>query len=97
MQDEGAVTGQKLLYYTKGMPTVVFSNVYTPIGLVNRARYISIGIASDDKGIFNLRLVDNQANNYSNLLLLRCKYNFVQLSSKSCIIILVYSFQTCFS
>ncbi len=97
VHDRDAVTKPGLLYYTKGMPTAMFSNVYTPIDLVNKARYISIGIVSDDDGMFNLRLVDNQANNCSNLLLTRCKYNFVQPSSKSCILMSVHSFQTCFS
>ena len=97
VQDRGIVTGPRLLYYTKGMSTAMFSNIYTPIGLVNGAKYISIDIISDDDGMFNLRLVDNQANNCSNLLLSKFKYNFMQLSFKSCIIMLVYSFQTYFS
>ncbi len=92
----GAVIGSGLLYYIKGMPTAVLSNVCTPIGLVNGVRYISISIVPDDDGMFNLRLVDNQANNCSNLLSTRCKYNFVQLSSKNCITMSVHSFQTCF-
>ena len=74
------------------MPTVVLSNICTSIGLVNRARYISVDIISDDDNIFNLQLVDNQVNNCSNPLLPRFKYNFMQLSSKSCIISSVYSF-----
>ncbi len=64
---------------------------------MNRARYIFIGIVLDDDGMFNLQLVDNQANNCSNLLLIRCKYNFVQPSFKDYITLSVYSFQTCFS
>ncbi len=97
VQDRGAVTGPGLPYYTEGMPIAVLSNVCTPIGLVNRARYISVGIVPDDDGMFNLRLVDNQANNCSSLLSTRWKYNFVQPSSKSCITTSVHSFQTCFS
>ena len=97
VQDGGVVTRPGLLYYTKGISIVVFSNICIPISLENGARYISIGIVLDDNGIFNLQLVDNQANNYSNLFLLRYKYDFMQLFSKSCIIILVYSFQTGFS
>ncbi len=54
VQDGGAVTGPGLLYYTEGMPTAVLSNVCTPIGLVNGARYISVGIIPDDDGMFNL-------------------------------------------
>ncbi len=77
VQDGGAVTGPGLLYYTKGMPTAVLSNICIPIGLVNGARYISVGIVPNDDGMFNLRLVDNQANNCSNLLSTRWKYNFV--------------------
>ena len=76
------------------MLTTVLSNIYTLIGLVNGAKYISVGIILDNDGMFNLQLVNNQANNYSNLLSSRFKYNFVQPSSKSCIIILVHSFQT---
>lgn len=67
----------RLLYYTKGMLTAIFSNICTLLSLVNRARYISIGIVPDNNGIFNLRLVGNQANNSSNLLLIKCKYNFL--------------------
>ena len=92
VQDRSAITGPRLLYYTKGMLTIVFSNVYTPIDLVNRVRYISIGIILNDNGMFNLQLVNNQANNCSNLFLPRCKYNFMQPSFKNYIITLVYSF-----
>ena len=73
VQDRGVVIGPGLLYYTKGMPTAMLSNVYTPISLMNRARYISVSIVLNDDNMFNLRLVDNQANNYSNPLLPRCK------------------------
>lgn len=79
------------------MFTAMLSNVCTPIGLVNEARYISVDIVPDDNDIFNLRLVDNQANNYNNLLLTRYKYNFVQPSSKSYITTSIHYFQTCFS
>ncbi len=54
VQDGGAVTGPGLLYYTKGIPTAVLSNVCTPLSLVNGARYISVGIVLDDNSIFNL-------------------------------------------
>ena len=97
MQDGTVVIELELLSYTKSMPTAIFSNIGTLISLVNEARYIYIDIVLDDNGIFNLWLVDNQINNCSNLSLLRFKYNFVQRFSKSCIITLVYSFQTCFS
>ena len=92
VQNRSAVTGPRLLYYTKSMPTTMLSNIYTPIDLVNRTKYISINIVPEDDGIFNLRLVNNQANNCSNLLSPRFKYTFMQPSSKSCIITLVHSF-----
>ena len=41
------------------MPIAVFSNICTPIGLVNRARYIFIGIISNNDGMFDLQPVDN--------------------------------------
>ena len=98
MSDGGVITRPRLLYYTKGMLIAVFSNVYTLIDLMNGARYMSIEIVlNDDAGIFNLQLVDNQVNNHNNLISTRCKYNFVQLSSKSCITTLIYFLQTCFS
>ena len=75
----------------------MLNDVCILIDLVNRAKYISVGIVLDNNSIFNLQLVDHQANNYSNLLLPRCKYNFVQPSFKSFIINSVYFFQTCFS
>ena len=50
----------------------MLSNVCTPIGLVNGAKYISTGIILDDNNILNLRLVDKQAKNCSNLLLPEC-------------------------
>ncbi len=81
VQDGGAVAGPGLLYYTKGMPIAILSNVCILISLVNKARYISIGIVLDDDDMFHLRLLDNQANNCNNLFLTRCKYNFVQLFS----------------
>ncbi len=81
IQDGGPITRPILLYYTEGMPIAMFSNVCIPISLVNGVRYISVGIVSDDDNMSNLRLVDNQANNYSNLFLTRYKYNFVQPSS----------------
>lgn len=59
MQDGGIVTRLRLLYYTKDIPTAVFSNVCTPISLVNGARYIFVCIVPDDNSIFNLQLVDN--------------------------------------
>lgn len=55
----------------------MLSNIYTPIGLVNRARYISIDIILDDNDMINYLLIDNQANNYSNLLLTKYKYNYI--------------------
>ena len=54
IQDEGAITGPRLLYYTTGMPIAVFSNICIPIGLVNGARYIFVGIVSDHDDMFNL-------------------------------------------
>ncbi len=72
-----ALTRPGFLYYTKGMPTALLSNVYSLIDLINGARYISVGIVPEDDGMFNLRIVDNQANNCSNLLLIKYKYNFV--------------------
>ena len=77
VQDRGAITRPGLLYYTKSMLITVLSTICTPISLVNKARYISVGIVLDDDNMFNLQLVDNQANNYSNLFSTRCKYNFV--------------------
>lgn len=59
------------------MPITVLSNVYTPLRLVNRVRYIFVGIVLDHDSIFNLRLVDNQDNNCSNLLSIKCKYNSI--------------------
>ena len=59
IQDKGAVTGPRLLYYTKNMPTAMFSNIYIPISLVYGARYISVDIVPNDDGMFNLRLIDN--------------------------------------
>lgn len=97
MQDKGTVTRPGLLYYIKGVFTAVLSNIHTPISLMNRDKYTSVGIVLDDDSMFNLRLVNNQANNYSNLLLNRCKYNLVQSFSKSYISISIHSFQTCLS
>lgn len=65
------------------MFTALFNNVCISIGLVNGAGYISVCIVSNDDDMFNLRLVYNQAINYSDLLSTRCKYNFMQLFSKS--------------
>lgn len=59
------------------MLTTLFENVYIFLSLVNRARYISLCIILNDNNIFNLQLVNNHANNYSNLLLTRCKYNSI--------------------
>lgn len=59
------------------MSTIVLNNVCTPIGLMNGARYISIGSLLDNNGMFNLQLVNNHANNSSNLFLTRYKYNFI--------------------
>ncbi len=77
MQDRCIITRLRLLYYTKDMSIIVLSNICTSIGLVNRARYISIDIVLDNDDMFNLWLVNNQANNYNNLFLTRYKYNFV--------------------
>lgn len=77
VQDRDAITRPRLLYYTKGILVIVLSNIYTSFSPVNRIRYISIGIVLDHDSIFNLRLVDNQANNCSNLLSIKCKYNSI--------------------
>ena len=53
VQDGGTVTGLGLLYYIEGIPTVVLSNVYTPLDLMNRARYQAVNIVSDDNSMFN--------------------------------------------
>lgn len=53
MQDGSIIIRSRLLYYTKGILTTVFNNVYTPIGLVNGARYQAIGIVSDENDISN--------------------------------------------
>ena len=52
VQDGSIVTRPGLLYHTKGMPTAVLSNVYTPLDLVNGARYQVVRINLDDNGIF---------------------------------------------
>lgn len=39
VQDKNIVIWPELLYYTKNMPTTMFSNIYTSISLVNEARY----------------------------------------------------------
>ena len=77
MQDRGTITGLELLYYTKDMLTAMLSNVYTPIGLVNGARYQAVGIVSDENDMSNFRKVSNLANGYSNLLSNRFKHCFV--------------------
>lgn len=75
--DGGAITRLGLLFYTKSIPITILSNVYTSLGLVNRVRYISVSIVLDHDSIFNLRLVDNQDNNCSNLLSIKYKYNSI--------------------
>lgn len=70
-------TSLQLLYYTKSMLAVIFSNACTSISWVNGAEYIFVDIIPDNNNMLNLWLVDNQANNCSNLLLTWCKYNFV--------------------
>lgn len=57
------------------MPTTLLNNICSLIRLVNGARYISVDNNLDDDNIFILQLVDNEANNFSNLFLTRCKYN----------------------
>lgn len=59
MQDGDAITGPRLLYYTKGIPTAVLSNVLTLINWVNGAKYISVSIIPDNDDMFNLWLADN--------------------------------------
>ena len=54
MQDRSTITRPGLLYYTESMPIAVFSNVCIPIGSVNGARYISVGIVPDDDSMLNL-------------------------------------------
>ena len=53
MQDGDTITGPGLLYYTESMPTTVFNNVCTPLGLVNGTRYQAVGIIPDDNDMFN--------------------------------------------
>lgn len=43
----------ELLYNIKSIPTIIFSNIYIPIGLINRVRYIFISIVLNDNDIFN--------------------------------------------
>lgn len=52
------------------MPIALFTNICTPIGLVNKVKYISKGIVPDDDDILNLELVNHQINNCSNIFLL---------------------------
>ena len=77
MQSTNAVNRSRLQYYIKSIPIAGFNNIYIPINWINESRYISVGIISDDDGIFNLQPVDNQVNNCNNLFLIRYKYNFV--------------------
>lgn len=59
------------------MLTAMLSNIYTPISLVNGARYQAVGTVPDKNGMFNFRKVHNLANGYSNLLLNKFKYCFI--------------------
>lgn len=68
MQDESTITEPRLLYYTQGMLTTILNNIYTPIGLVNGARYQAINIVPNENNMSNFWKVYNLANNYSNLL-----------------------------
>lgn len=54
MQDKDIVTRLKLLYYTKNFFIVILNNLYTSIGLVNRAKYQAINIVSDNNNMSNI-------------------------------------------
>lgn len=77
IQDKNVLIELKLLYYIKSIPIAMCNNIYTPIGLMNRIRYISMGIVSDDNDIFYFQLVNNQVINCINKISTKCKYNFV--------------------
>lgn len=51
VQDRRAVTRPRLLYYTKDISTIVLSNICTSISVVNRVRYLVVGIVLDNNNI----------------------------------------------
>lgn len=54
MYDKKTVTRPGSLYYTKSMSIIVFSNIYTPIGLINRAKYQAVDIILDNNNMSNI-------------------------------------------
>lgn len=77
VQDRGIVTRLGLLYYTKDMFTVMFSNICIFISLVNEAKYQAVDIILNENGISHFWKIHNLANNYSNLLLNKLNHCFL--------------------